>query len=383
MDALRKHIVEVHRTHFGAPPMIGVYAPGCVELLGRLGEDQEGLALAAAADAGVFLALAPIKGGRCRVFDADRGQEAAFTAADMAPAAGAPDWAGGIKGIVRQMWQKRGTFAAFDATVGADLPGADTLGRATGHCLAAALVMRRYLNLDFARAELARMTQQALREFAGERHGLLECLAGLHGIERALLLIDFRTFDVQPAVLPTDVALMVFECGHPGPAADLAAFRARCETGLGFFRGVLKRRLATLRDVTAEEYEQHRSDLPAECAGATGHMILECDRARLALQAVKRVDPVGLGAILNAAHESARQNIGPGSAETDFIVATARETAGAWGALAAGNRVGALLPADGFEPAARNLAATFKQRFGADLPWRRVRPAAGARLVAV
>jgi galactokinase len=383
---LKRKVVEAFAARFGAPPTLGWFAPGRVEVLGNHTDYNEGYVLSAALAQGIVFLLRPAPPGatRGRLLAVDLEREIQFDPARPAPMASAA-WANYTLGALHFLSEQIArALRPFDAAFGGDLPVGAGLSSSAALAVASTLALAELHGIELSRLDAARIAQRAEHEFAGVRCGLLDQISSLFGAEGALVFTDFRTLDVRTAALPATVEFLLCNTGVKHRLVDSAynQRRAACERAVAHFAARLSHPVRALRDVSMTEWEDYRHGLDAEDARRAAHVIGENDRVRAGVERLAANDAAGFGALMNASHESSRRLFENSCPELDFCVEAFRH-AGALGARLSGGGFGgsviALAEASRAEDIARTVAKEAERRFRRPTPVHGFRPAGGAR----
>ena len=201
----------------------------------------------------------------------------------------------------------------------------------------------------------------------------LRCRAG-HALE-----LDCRTGEVEQ--VPFDLsaaglALLVIDtkAEHSLVDGQYGARRAACEKAARMLGVDL------LADIAPDDLETHLSRLaePADCSGAdadelvkrTRHVVTEIDRTRRLVALLRDSRPLAgpkleeVGALMNASHDSLRDDYECSCPELDMAVEAARK-AGAHGARMTGGGFGgsaiALVDADSADAVARAVVVAYAE----------------------
>jgi galactokinase len=360
------------------PERSRAFAPGRVNLIGEHTDYNEGLALPFAISEGITVsadALPPDApdGGRVYACARDLDERDEFSLAAPEPAGG---WRAFVRGTVAELARDGFPLA------GASLEIAGQLPRGAGLSSSAALEVALCLALielgaraaavhgsrhdrggvrEMQRIEIARLCARVENDWVGAHTGLLDQLASLYGEPDAALRIDFRTLDVQPVPLPLgDWRLVVLDSGeqHRLSTSGYNQRRAECARACQLLG------IDSLRDADADAAEQ----LPEPLRRRALHVIEENQRVRQSVIALRADDLDALGLLLNASHQSLRENF---EVSTPAVEAAVRRLldAGASGArLIGGGFGGSVLGL--FAPDTRPPAGA-----------REVRPGPGAHLL--
>jgi len=145
-------------------------------------------------------------------------------------------------------------------------------------------------------------------------------------------LIDCRSLENQFVPLPTGTAVVVLDTATRRGLVDSAynERRAQCEAAAQQF-GV-----PALRDVTLDEFTARAGELDPIVQARARHVIGENARTLAAATAMKNNDPVRLGQLMDASHDSLRDDFQVSSDALNAIVEIARAQEGCYGARMTG-----------------------------------------------
>jgi galactokinase len=157
--------------------------------------------------------------------------------------------------------------------------------------------------------------------------------------------------------------------------------RAQCEEaarGLG---------VRALRDVTAEQLAWSGASLEATVRRRARHVVAENARTLAAAEAMQRGDAVTLGRLLDASHQSLREDFEVSSPALEAMVACAQGDGAAFGARLTGAGFGgcavALVRGADAEAFSARVSAAYRERTGLTPQVYVCRAAAGASLEAL
>lgn len=357
-------------SHFDARPEVLAYAPGRIEVLGNHTDYNEGLVLSAAIHFGTFFAVRPSTGKTCRLVAGDLMEETGFPVVNPQPVT-QPSWSNYVRGVMRGLLDHVRPDHGFDAMFLGNIPLGAGLSSSAALEMSAALALCRLYGVDhLSPHDLAKIGQQAEHEFAGVKCGLLDQISSLFGREGHLVQTDFRTLEVQTVPMGADACMLMCNTAVKHQLVDSAYNERRqaCETAAQFFAEHLDHPVTHLRDVHENEFEQFRCELDTTTARRAAHVIGEIARVQAGTPLIRQGDLAAFGNLMFASHESSRVQFENSCEELDFIVATARDTAGIYGARLSGGGFGGsavlLTSPSAAEPAGRRIQAAYASRFG-------------------
>ena len=346
------------------------FAPGRVNLIGEHTDYNRGLALPFAIAEGVTVcaeASPPGSPGADRVCalarDLDERDE--FPLAGPPPATG---WRAFARGTVAELADAGFPLVGASLEISGELPPGAGLSSSAALEVALCLVLaelgaRAYPSRarPAERTELAELCARVENDWVGAQTGLLDQLASLFGEPDAALCIDFSTLQIEPVPLRLGAwRLVLLDSGerHVHASSGYNERRAECIEACELL-GV-----PSLRDASAEAV----AALPEPLRRRARHVLEENQRVRQAVAALRAGDLHAIGGLLNASHESLRDNYEVSSPPLEAAVERLR-VAGAAGARLVGGGFGG------------NVLGLFEPNVLAPAGAREVRPGAGAHLL--
>jgi galactokinase len=350
---LKQRVIEQFTAHFGGTPEFITRAPGRINLIGEHTDYNGGFVLPAAIDRAVLLAVRPIPESReLRLVSADYGNSTSFDLDNITfKAEKELAWANYVQGVAWALMQME--LLDLKAVSGAEIAIAGNVPRGAGLSSSAAievasgLAFAKLVAVEIERVQLALACQRAENQFIGVKSGIMDQYISALGQTDAALLIDTRSLEYK--VVP----LGLEELGYKVVAVDSAVprtlgstaynqRRAECEEAAKLFAGWLGLpETAQLRDVSLEQFEQYRQKLPELLRKRAGHVISEnnrvLDMVQIMGEGLGNGDNLArFGRLINASHNSLRDDYEVSCKELDLLVELARQCNGVVGARMVG-----------------------------------------------
>ena len=365
-SAAADRAAERFEQSFGYAPD-GVWsAPGRVNIIGEHVDYQDGLCLPMAISHRCFAAAARTPTSRVRLRSAQDDLELDLDAAELEPGAveGWPAYVAGVLWALRPFISGAVT-QGMDILIDGQVPlGAGLSSSAALEC-AAAEAIEALLTLGTTPLERVRAAITAETDFAGASTGGLDQSASVLSREGHALFLDCRDFSTR--AVPWDPPPRASPCSSPTPvpstpmSTEYTARRADSE------RAADSLGVPTLRDADPARLEELLASIDDEVVRRRArHVITEIQRVQefdaLLAAGTVRAHVTELGALLNASHDSLREDYEVTVPQLDLAVDTARE-AGAHGARMTGGGFGgstiALVEAEQAQQVAEAIAAAF------------------------
>lgn len=291
---------------FGQPPQAVADAPGRVNLLGEHTDYNDGYVLPIAIAQRTTVALRRRASGRCALYAANLDRSLEF-ALDARPA---EQFARYVYGCLAEARAAGADVPPLEIHVASEVPIGVGLSSSAALEVATLRALRTLLSLPIDDLAIARLAQAAEIRHAGVHCGIMDQMASSLADSENALFIDTRTLACRRTRLPPDSAVLVIDSGVPRTLAASAynTRRAECEEAA--------RRLGvpSLRDVS----DPHALDaLPEPLRRRARHVLAENARV---LEAAADVSASRFGALMNASHESLRNDFEVSSPALDLLV---------------------------------------------------------------
>ncbi len=156
--------------------------------------------------------------------------------------------------------------------------------------------------------EIALLAQRAERGYAGVNCGIMDQYASANGKKGCAMLLDCKsvTHEYVPFGLG-DYSLVIINCNKPHNLVESKYNERREETELALRTLQTVIPVSCLADVTEEQFAEYGRMLEGKVYFRCKHVVDECSRVNMAVQAMKRGDVLTLGKLLNASHKSLRE----------------------------------------------------------------------------
>jgi len=339
-------------TFFGGAPDALASAPGRVNLLGEHTDYNDGYMLPVATPQRTEVALARSHDDQHHLYSNTLDGNVNFAAQGGSAPSGFGSY---IEGCIRLL-EAEGVavpplrmFVTTNLAVGSGLSSSAALEVA---CLRA---LRQLLNIELDDVRLAQIAQRAEIDFARVNCGIMDQMASSLCDERNMLFIDARTLAHHLVPMPPDTELIVVDSGMPRTlaASKYNERRAECE------EASRKLGVTALRDV---QDPAALDALPEPLRQRARHVVLENLRV---LEAARGVSAERFGELMNASHDSLRDDYEVSIPELDRLVALLRDQPGVFGARLTGAGFGgacvALCRAGGASQAAEAALSTYNK----------------------
>jgi galactokinase len=272
-------------------------------------------------------------------------------------------WANYPLGVVSELCALSIPIEGFSAEISGELPAGCGLSSSAALELSTALFLLKLHQRKLPPLDIAKACQRAEHRFAGVQSGLLDQVTSLFGRTDHAVFFDCRSEEVRTIPFPKGLALIIAESGIKRELAK-GDYNARREETRAAAKALHVR---ALRDITTAQLSREQ-DLPHLLRRRAAHIVEENERVWRAVDLLAAGDGPGLGALMNASHESSRKNFENSTPELDLLVAIAQQLPGALGARLTGGGFGGatitLCEQRAAETVAAQLAARYLQQSG-------------------
>ena len=357
-DSRTVEMVEAFRQQFDAAPTHVSSGPGRVNLIGEHTDYNDGFVLPVALKRDVRFVFRPRADRSVRLFSLEYSEPYTF---DLDRLAHDDDslWVNYVQGMAWSLEEAGLRLTGIDAVLSGNVPrGSGLSSSAALEVSAAHAFMAAADQLTVLTGpQIAKAAQRAENEFVGVNCGIMDQFISVLGKENHALLIDCRSLTYELVPMPEDAALVI---GNTRASRSLASSaynerRAECEAGVALLQSALPA-IRALRDVTSTELEEHKTLLPESIYRRCRHIVSENERVMETVDAFCRNDLVSVGRLMDASHESLRDDYLVSSPALDAMVAAMRSTPGCFGARLTGAGFGGCAVAL-VEPGAEQLVA--------------------------
>ena len=220
-------MIDAFRRLYGSADGIRVFrAPGRVNLIGEHTDYNLGFVLPVALDLATYVATAPAEGGKLRLYSEDRAESAEWPVADIAGLTPRHHWTDYPIGVAQELIRAGFAVEPANLLIRSTVPEGSGLSSSAALEVSSALAMltsRRVPPLD-----LARLCQNAERNFVGMPCGIMDQYVSVFGEEHAAICIDCRSLKHQVVRLPEGTAFVAVNTMVKHELAS-SAYRERTE----------------------------------------------------------------------------------------------------------------------------------------------------------
>jgi galactokinase len=355
-----EEVSHIFQEIYHQPPSFVARAPGRVNLIGEHTDYNDGFVLPMAIDRAVWIAFRPRNDSLVKLRLLDFNDDIEFDLQNLTRQESSP--VEYIKGVAWALQESGLSLMGFDGVMRGDVPIGAGLSSSAALELAVARTFAQTSGVTWDPRQMARLAQRAENKWVGVNSGIMDQMISAAGEAGHALLIDCRSLETQPAPLPVGTVAVVLDTGARRGLVGAAynERRQQCEAAaqqLG---------VPALRDITLEEFTARESELEPIIRKRARHVISENERTLQAMTAMQADDAVTLGKLMNASHDSLRDDFEVSSRELNLMVDIARAQPEYYGARMTGAGFGgcavALVPDSIVEAFTHTVGQSYKSQ---------------------
>lgn len=334
---------------FGGEPQIVVRAPGRVNLIGEHTDYNDGLVFPVAIDREIIIAARATDDDFIEIYSEDYQQKDRFSIADIIKTEEKP-WSNYVRGTAAVLLKQGYKFGGFQAVSTGNVPQGAGLSSSAAYEVAVCYLISTLSNLSLTKKQMALFAQEAENNFVGVNCGIMDQFISAFGETDSGLLIDCRTLDYKSIPLNLkgrELALVIVHSGVQRGLVDSKynERRSQCAEGVQLLAKHLKREVKSLREIEELELDECAMALPEIIFRRCRHVITENARVSATVEAFETGDLARVGKLLEASHQSLRQDFEVSCEPVDILVDLTANYPGVTGARMTGGGFGGCIVA--------------------------------------
>jgi len=315
-------------------------APGRVNLIGEHTDYNDGFALPAAIDRYTWVAIGPRSDASLHVFSENLKQAAEIDVHEKNPVA-QNRWSDYVQGVAVMLQASGIKLRGANLLIHSDVPSGSGLSSSAALEVSVGKALLAIADREIGLLELAKLCQRAENEFVGARCGIMDQFAACFGRAGHAILLDCRSLQGSALPLPANISMVICNTmvKHEHSGGEYNARRAQCEEGARLLKN-WNPAVKALRDVSLNDLEAHRVDLPEVIYRRCRHVIGENARVLDTVKALREENPAAIGNLMAESHRSLRDDFEVSCKELDMMVELAGKAEGTIGARMTGGGFG-------------------------------------------
>jgi galactokinase len=377
-----REIVSAFRSRFQSETEPEIYrAPGRVNLIGEHTDYNLGFVFPIALEMACYVAIAPAKHGKLRIYSRDFDQEFEIGVEDIRSAKPIGQWSDYVVGVAQQLanagieLQSSDLYIASEVPVGSGLSSSAALEIATAFALLGSRSM--------PPVEIAQLGRRAETQFVGMPCGIMDQYASVFGRKGSAIQIDCRSLQHEYVTLPQEIRIVAVN-SMVKHELGTSAYRQRvaeCQAAVAAIQAFDKT-VESLRDVSLSFFEQIQNSVPPVPRRRARHVISDTQRVLDFAAAARARNLPEMGRLFIASHRSMQYDYEISCEEIDFLVDTAIKIPGVYGSRMTGGGFGGctvnLLAPGAVDDFRERLGKAYQERFAKSPVFYDCEPSQGA-----
>ena len=315
-------------------------APGRVNIIGEHTDYNGGPVMPLAIDMCVELAFRKRDDRKVVLRSTTQGDPVEFFLDDL-ESMKEKGWGAYAAGVCFMLGKAGVEPCGMDGMVGGNLPVGIGLSSSAALEVAAAAAQLHLASAKMERLEIARVCQMAEHEFAGVKCGIMDQFAAVMGSRKGPNYLNCSTMEYKELPFPRGLSVVLCDTGvkHELGASEYNRRREECEEALSIMKEHVKG-LTCLAELPLGEFRLLKHHLREKVARRAEHVVTETRRTFEAAKALASSNPLQLGVLMNASHESLRDHYEVSCPELDTLARAAWEADGVYGSRMTGGGFG-------------------------------------------
>ena len=358
---LQELVTEKFESIYGASPSIIARAPGRVNLIGEHTDYNDGFVLPMAIDRAMWIALRPRDDGKVMLHSLDLDEVGEFDLNEPLVKDGEEGWFEYVRGVAWALIEEGRALRGWEGVMSGDVPIGSGLSSSAALQMAVARAFATVSDLEWDNATMALMVQRVENQWMGVNTGIMDQMISASGEAGSALLIDCRSLETMLVPLPSATKVVILDTTVQRGLVDSKynERRSQCEEAAAYLGK------PALRDVSLEAFIKVAPELAPLTRKRARHVVTEDTRTLQAVEAMRAGDAVKLGLLMNASHDSLRDDFEVTVSQLDAIVEIARGQDGCFGARMTGAGFGGCAVALVAEDSAETFTQAVATQYGA------------------
>ncbi len=312
------------------------FAPGRVNLIGEHTDYNGGFVFPCALHFGTYLLIRRNNTALLRLATKNYPETTEVPAADFTQ--NDIKWVNYPLGVLDQMRNRGLTAEGMDMLFAGDVPGGAGLSSSASIEMVTAVALNDMLQFDLEMMDLIKLSQKAENEFVGVNCGIMDQFASAMGKKDHAILLDCASLEYEHVpLLLGDYRLIISNTNKKRGLTDSKynERRSECEKSVEYLSRSVP--ISLLGELDLAGYLDMQGLIPDETIRRRAHHVVsENQRAVDAVKALKNADLSLFGELMNASHDSLRDDYEVTGIELDTLVGEARKIDGVLGSRMTG-----------------------------------------------
>ncbi|MBN2166207.1 MAG: galactokinase [Marinilabiliaceae bacterium] len=334
LEVLKKSFIE----KYGEGDIQVFFSPGRVNLIGEHTDYNGGYVFPCALSFGTYILARKTKIDEVRFASTNLELEVSIPVSKLSEKQPNGAWVNYCLGVMKEFAAKGVKFSGMDILVSGNIPNGAGLSSSASLELVTAVMCNEYYNVGLDNLEMAWMGKAAENNFVGVNCGILDQFAVAMGKKDNAMALkcDTMEFEHVPVKLG-DYKIVISNTNKRRGLADSKYNERVEECGKAVKDICTVKQIKLLGDIDLNEFESLKNSIKNETVlRRARHVISENQRVVDAIPALKRGDLKAFGELMNASHDSLRDDYEVTGIELDTLVEESRKVSGVIGSRMTG-----------------------------------------------
>ena len=336
--AMLNSLVGVFESRFGGTgDVVFAMAPGRVNLIGEYTDFNDGYVMPMTIDRGIYVAIRKRSDNQVRVASVRYSELIEYDLDDFsAPTPGS--WSSYVFGVVEELRLRGLLDSGFEAVVDGNVNLGAGLSSSAALEVATAVSLQEVFGFEMEPVDMVKLCQHVEHSYANVLCGIMDQFACRIGQKDHALFLDCRSLDYEnvPVALGDHrIVIVSSEVKRSLASSAYNTRRAECQEAVDHFVQ-FDPGIESLRDVSADMFEENGDELSANARRRSRHVIAENQRVLNAVASLKAGQLAEFGRLMIESHKSLRDDFEVSCPELDLLVELADNTDGVLGSRMTG-----------------------------------------------
>jgi galactokinase len=336
LKKLYEHFIELYGNPEEEPSCF--FAPGRVNLIGEHTDYNGGFVLPCAIQYGTYLLIRRSETDIVKLASVNMEFSAEIPVAELSRKVN-KQWVNYPLGIFDQFRQMNIPMVGFEMLYSGDIPNSAGLSSSASIEMVTAFALNMLMNNgQLEMIDLVKMAQRAENEFVGLNCGIMDMFAIGMGHKDHALFLNCLTLEHKRVPFELNgFKLIIGNTNKPRGLADSKYNErvAECQLAVTYLSQILP--VSKLGEISFMQFYKMQEEIPDEIIRSRArHVISENQRVLNSVSSLLKGDILQFGALMNASHESLRDNYEVTGFELDTMVAEAQKINGVVGSRMTG-----------------------------------------------
>ncbi|VAW20991.1 Galactokinase [hydrothermal vent metagenome] len=338
IDQLKEKFIE----KYGEGDFSGYFSPGRVNLIGEHTDYNGGFVFPCALSFGIYCLIRKTGRETVRFASLNMDYEAEVSVKELNKPIG-KEWVNYQIGVFAQFLKRGIEFeSGADILIYGDVPNGAGLSSSAALEVVTAVAINETYNLGIGRLDLIKMAQKAEHEFAGVMCGIMDQFTSAMGKENHAIFLNCDTLDFELVPVKLDGVKIVISNTNSPHKLDSGKYNERvgeCRAAVEAIRPY--KPISALGEISMEEFNKLEDKIKDDTVRRRArHVVSEIKRTEDAIKELKAGNLGNFGKLMNASHDSLRDDYEVTGFELDTMVEEARKIDGVIGSRMTGGGFG-------------------------------------------